>query len=181
MQKLKIWRLPLINTYNHKIKIMKKLFCVLAFSTGIFAYSQLAVTDATANYTMSQQLASSAKQLKEMQGTYKVMKAGYEKYQKLNGYVQQMGHLQNIIAQQNDAIKNAKKILEIAKRKDFDVSGVTRSLQQISGSVKTVQALLKEGVFKMDDSQRINLLEKETEKVSSASTAIKIKLVKMSY
>lgn len=160
---------------------MKKLLCAFALITSLIAYSQLAVTDATANYTMSQQLASSAKQLKELQSTYKVMKSGYEKYQKLNGYVQQMGHLQNIINKQNEAIKNAKKIAEIAKRKEFDVSGITRSLQQISGSVKTVQALLREGVFKMDDSQRINLLERETEKVSSANTAIKIKLVKMSY
>jgi hypothetical protein len=160
---------------------MKKTFCVLALAASSLFFSQLAVTDIGANYTMTQQLASSAKQLKELQGTYKVMKAGYDKYQKLNGYVQQMGHLQNIISKQNEAINNAKKIVEIATKKKYNVSSVTKNLQQISGSVKTIQALLKDGIFQMDDSQRINLLEKETEKVSSASAAIKIKLIKMSY
>lgn len=160
---------------------MKKVILTLFLVVGSFSFAQMAVIDAGANQQIAKQVTQSAAQIKQLEKSYSLMKDAQEKYQKVNGYVKQMGQLKNIIMMQKNAINNSNKILDKARKGKFDVSGIQNQLAQISGSIKTVQALLNNGMFNMSDSERINLLENEYSKVKSADAKISVKLIKLSY
>lgn len=160
---------------------MKKIILIITLFFCSVIYAQIPVTDATANSQLALQLSNSASQLTQLKNTYDIMKKGYEQYQKINGYVQQMGQLQNIINLQRQAINNANECLKRAKNGRFSLKDVETNLRQISGSVKTVQALLQNNMFKMNDGERIQILEQEMNKVKTASAEIRVKLIKMSY
>lgn len=158
------------------------LFLIVAFFS-ITVYSQVAVVDIGANKQLSKQILESIKQTQQMEQNLKLMKEAKEKYEKINGYIQQMGHLQNIINEQKAAINNANKINVIVgkKRIKADLKGVQYNLQVISGCVKTVQAILKNGIFNLQDGERIRLMEDQYQKVKSANTNIKVQLVQYSF
>lgn len=160
---------------------MKKLILTFCLLVGSYSFAQMAVVDAGANQQIAKQITQSAAQIKQLEKSYSLLKDAQEKYQKVNGYIQQMGQLQNIINMQKQAISNSNKILEKARKGKFDVSGIQNQLAQISGSIKTVQALLNNGMFNMSDSERITLLENEYNKVKSANAKISVKLIKLSY
>lgn len=160
---------------------MKKLLLTLCLLVGSYSFAQMAVVDASANQQIAKQITQSAAQIKQLEKSYSLLKDAQEKYQKVNGYIQQMGQLQNIINMQKQAINNSNKILEKARKGKFDVSSIKNQLAQISGSIKTVQALLNNGMFNMSDSERITLLENEYNKVKSANAKISVKLIKLSY
>lgn len=160
---------------------MKKLLLTLCLLVGTYSFAQMAVVDAGANQQIAKQITQSAAQISQLEKSYSLLKDAQEKYQKVNGYIQQMGQLQNIINMQKQAINNSNKILEKARKGKFDVNGIQNQLAQISGSIKTVQALLNNGMFNMSDSERITLLENEYNKVKSANAKISVKLIKLSY
>lgn len=160
---------------------MKKIILLSAIFFMQFVFSQMVVTDVGATAKLGQQLATSAKSLKQLQGTYDLMKKANEKIQQVNGFVQQAGHFQNIINKQKESIRAANQLLKIAKERKLNLSGVTQNLQMISGSIKTVQALLQNGVFNMNDSERLDRLEKEYQKVSQYESNIKTKLIQSSF
>lgn len=160
---------------------MKKLILTLCLLVGSYSFAQMAVVDAGANQQIAKQITQSAAQIKQLEKSYSLLKDAQEKYQKVNGYIQQMGQLKNIINMQKQAINNSNKILEKARKGKFDVSSIKNQLAQISGSIKTVQALLNNGMFNMSDSERITLLENEYNKVKSANAKISVKLIKLSY
>lgn len=160
---------------------MKKLILTLCLLVGSYSFAQMAVVDVGANQQIAKQITQSAAQIKHLEKSYSLLKDAQEKYQKVNGYIQQMGQLQNIINMQKQAINNSNKILEKARKGKFDVNGIQNQLAQISGSIKTVQALLNNGMFNMSDSERITLLENEYNKVKSANAKISVKLIKLSY
>lgn len=160
---------------------MKSLILALSLMVGSYTFAQMAVVDAGANHQMAKQIMQSAAQIKQLEKSYQLMKDAQDKYNKVNGYIQQMGQLQNIINLQKQAISNSNKILQKARAGKFDVSSIGTQLSQISGSIKTVQALLNNGMFKMSDSERITLLENEYNKVKSANAKLSVKLIKLSY
>lgn len=160
---------------------MKSLILALSLMVGSYTFAQMAVVDAGANHQMAKQITQSAAQIKQLEKSYQLMKDAQDKYNKVNGYIQQMGQLQNIINLQKQAISNSNKILQKARAGKFDVSSIGTQLSQISGSIKTVQALLNNGMFKMSDSERITLLENEYNKVKSANAKLSVKLIKLSY
>ncbi|MBD8019058.1 hypothetical protein [Kaistella pullorum] len=160
---------------------MKSLILAFSLMVGSYTFAQMAVVDAGANHQMAKQITQSAAQIKQLEKSYQLMKDAQDKYNKVNGYIQQMGQLQNIINLQKQAISNSNKILQKARAGKIDVSSIGTQLSQISGSIKTVQALLNNGMFKMSDSERITLLENEYNKVKSANAKLSVKLIKLSY
>lgn len=160
---------------------MKKIILLSAIFFMQFVFSQMVVTDVGATAKLAEQVTTSTKSLKQLQGTYELMQKANEKVQQVNGFVQQAGHFQNIINKQKEAIRSANQLLKIAKARNMNLSGVTQNLQMISGSIKTVQALLKNGVFNMNDSERLDRLEKEYQKVSQYEFSIKTKLIQSSF
>lgn len=160
---------------------MRKTILVLMMIIGGLLYGQIPVTDATANANLGIQISQSTQQLTQLQQSYKLMKEGYEKYKKVNSYVRQMGQLQNMINHQKQAINNANLCLRKAKGGRFSLKEVETNLRQISGSVKTVQALLNDNLFEMTDGERIQIMENELKKVKTANAEIRVKLIKMSY
>lgn len=160
---------------------MKKLLLISALIISVFSFAQIPVTDATANSQLALQVTNAGKQLTQLENTYKALKKANEKFQQVNGFVQQAGHLQNIINEQKQAIKAANQLVRMAGKRKLNMNGVSQNLSMISGSIKTVQALLRNGVFQMNDSERLDRLEKEYDKVSQYNSNIKVKLIQSSF
>lgn len=165
---------------------MKKLLLFTLLFIGLIAKAQFGVPqtvyDPTASANMSTQIKQSIQQVSQLEKSYDLMKKADEAVKQVNGYVQQAGYLQNIIIKQKEAINNANEILKISRSmKGVSIAGVQQNLAMISGSVKNVQALLSNGIFNMNDSERLNRLDKEYQKVSESSTNIKTKLIQLSF
>ena len=92
---------------------MKKLALLVTLFFGQLAFSQMATTDVGATSQLVQQVSTSMKSLAQLQKTYKMMEDASKQIQNVNGYVQQAGHLKNIINTQKNAIKDANDILKI--------------------------------------------------------------------
>lgn len=160
---------------------MKKLALLVTLFFGQLVFSQMATTDVGATSQLVQQVSTSMKSLAQLQKTYKMMEDASKQIQNVNGYVQQAGHLKNIINTQKNAIKNANDILKISKTKKINLSGVTTNLQMISGSIKTVQALLQNGIFNMNDGERLSKLDAEYQKAKQADGKIKSALIRARF
>ncbi len=161
---------------------MKKTVLILGILISSFSFAQMAVIDATANQQMAKQISQSVAQVKQLEKTYDVLKKADEKIKQVSGYVQQAGYLQNIISKQKEAINTANEILKLARsQKNISLAGVEQNLRMISGSVKTVQALLQNGIFNMNDSERLNRLDSEYKNVSASTANIKAKLIQLSF
>lgn len=160
---------------------MKKLFLVALFFISQFAFSQLVVTDVGATAQLAQSVSTASKALSEAQKTYKLLADANAKIQQVNGYVQQANHFRNILNKQKQAINSANQLLKLAKTRKINLSGVNQNLNMISGSIKTVQALLQNGIFNMNDSERMQRLDAEYEKVSQYESNIKTKLIQASF
>lgn len=160
---------------------MKKILLLLSLVFFTSAFSQMAVIDATANQQMSRQISQSVTQIRQLENTYRVLKETKEKYEQVNGYISQMGQLQNIINQQKEAVNNANKCLQKALNAKVSLRDVDTNLKQISGSIKTIQAVLSNGFFNMSDAERISILDRELQRAKTANTAIRVKLIKLSY
>lgn len=160
---------------------MKRFFLVTAFFISQFAFSQLVVTDVGATSQLAQQVSTSVKSLTQLQKTYEMMEKANKKIQQVNGFVQQANHFRNIINKQKQAINAANELVKLSRTRKMNLSGVTQNLQMISGSIKTVQALLQNGVFNMNDSERLERLDAEYNKVSQYESNIKTKLIQESF
>lgn len=160
---------------------MKRIILTLFLFISGMAFAQIPVTDVAANSNLAIQVSQGSQQLSQLMNSYKVLKEGADKFKQINGYVQQMGQLQNIINQQRSAISNANMVVRKAREKNIRVDDLSGLLNQIQGSIRTVQALLQNGMFKMTDAERINLMEGELKKAKSVNASIRAKLIKLSY
>lgn len=160
---------------------MKRLILIFCFFIAQNFFSQMAVTDVGATAQLAQSVSTATKSLAQLNNTYKVLKEANDKIQKVNNAVQQANHLQNIINKQKQAINSANQILKLAKTRKMNLAGVNQNLQLIQGSINTVQALLRNGLFNMNDSERFERLDAEYNKVSQAEANIKTKLIQSSF
>lgn len=160
---------------------MKQLLTLVTLFLAQFVFSQMAVTDIGATAQLAQQVNTSVRSLAQLENTYKTLQKANDRVQQVNGFVQQAGHFQNIINKQKQAIKSANELLQLSKKRNLNLAGVNENLRMISGSIKTVQALLKNGVFQMNDSERFDRLDKEYQKVAQYEANIKTKLIQSSF
>lgn len=160
---------------------MKQLLTLVTLFLAQLTFSQMAVTDIGATAQLAQQVNTSVRSLSQLENTYKTLQKANDRVQQVNGFVQQAGHFQNIINKQKQAIKSANELLQLSKKRNLNLAGVNENLRMISGSIKTVQALLKNGVFNMNDSERFDRLDKEYQKVSQYEANIKTKLIQSSF
>ena len=76
---------------------MKNISLILLLLVSIKNYSQMAVTDVTANQILATQLATSSEQLVQLQKNYDLLKAAEEKYQKINSIYNLIDKLSDMI------------------------------------------------------------------------------------
>ena len=165
---------------------MKKIIFFMLLSFGSYAYSQIgamATYDASANASLINQIQESARQTAELQKQFNLLKEAKDRIEQVSGAIQQLGQLQNIINEQRAAISNANKITTIISetRRKTDLSGISYNLSRIQSSITTVQKLLDNGIFKMQDSERMDLINKQYQEVKSSSANITVKLIQLSY
>ena len=160
---------------------MKKLFLIVSLFFAKLIFAQMAVTDIGATAQLAQSVSTATKSLSQLNNTYKVLKEANDKIEKVNNVVQQGKHLQNIINKQKEAVNNANQILKLAKSRKMNLAGVTQNLQVIQGSINTVQALLKNGLFNMNDGERFARLDAEYQKANQANGKIKSSLIRARF
>ena len=160
---------------------MKRLILIFCLFIAQNFFSQMAVTDVGATAQLAQTVSTATKSLTQHNNTYKVLKEANEKIEKVNNAVQQANHLQNIINKQKEAINNANQILKLAKSRKMNLAGVNQNLQIIQGSINTVQALLRNGLFNMNDGERFARLDAEYQKANQANGKIKSALIRARF
>lgn len=161
---------------------MKNVILLIVLVKTSFLFAQMPVTDATANTQLAEQVATSTKQLAQLQKTYEVVKKGQEQYQKVNNAIMQLSLIEDIIKTQRKAIDDAKYCLDKSDGNlKFVANDINKSLAQINNSINTINKVLQNNIFNMSDSERIQFIENEKQKVNNASMEIRIKRIKLSY
>lgn len=160
---------------------MKKFILIFCFFIAQNFFSQMAVTDVGATSQLAQSVSTATKSLTQLNNTYKVLQEANNKLQTVNSAVQQANHLQNIINKQKEAINSANQILNLAKKRKINLGTVNQDLKLIQGSINTVQALLRNGLFNMNDAERLQILNREYEKVEEYSSNINTTLIQSAF
>ncbi|MFI8410834.1 hypothetical protein ACIGHM_29040 [Streptomyces diastaticus] len=144
---------------------MKHLFTFLFAIVSVSIYSQVVVTDVTANQTLATQLTTSTNQLSQLERNYELLKESEEKYQKINSIVTSVYNLGEILKLQKEAIFNVKLFLEKTNLKgdarEKMVVKCKNIVESIGRSSENISNVLKEGFFSMTDKERIDFFKEE--------------------
>ncbi|HAO14001.1 MAG TPA: hypothetical protein DDE71_00315 [Tenacibaculum sp.] len=144
---------------------MKKLIFIIFISLSINAFSQLAVTDPTANVTLKSQLVTATQQLSQLERNYQIIKEGHEKYQKVNSLVSTVSNIEEIIRLQREGIRNISLVMRHTNLKGNSKVRLVQILKRLSHAIITktenISKIVKTGFFSMNDKERIDMFQKE--------------------
>ena len=150
-------------------------FSVITMLFSIFMNAQMGVPqtvyDPTASANMGKQIQASASQLTQLEKTVEYMKKAEEKMQQVNGYVRDMVDLKKIVVMQKNSLENATKVQQrIGKIKNPTIrkgiiDDTTNSLREISNSIIFINKILSSGFFSMSDTERMEWIKKQRDKV----------------
>lgn len=113
---------------------------------------------------------------------YELVKSNVEKIEKVNSYIGQLQLISDMIDRQQEAIKNAQQVEKLIKNiknastAKSTMNSVSNSLTAINNSAKMINKITSSGFFNMSDKERIDMLEKENQIISSNARKIKSKL-----
>lgn len=150
---------------------MKNILTILGLLISSFYYSQMAVYDAGTNAQMGEQIATAGKQLSQLEKTYILLNEASDKFNHVNGYVKNINDLKQITIMYRDVISSASQIRQdLPKIKNLATQRlVVKKLQNIlttlGTSIETINLVLSNDFFKMDDTQRMNIISKERRKI----------------
>lgn len=151
---------------------IKNLLLAIFMCSSSFVFSQWTVHDPTNAVNMSKQIETSTQQVTQLEKTVEYMKKAEEKLSQVNGLVQNIDEIKEIMLLQKQSLRYANiiknKKLPTIKDPQYIrqiVSNTTNSLQTINSSIKFINNILTNGFFKMSDAERINLIENQREKV----------------
>lgn len=163
---------------------MKKIVCVLLLSIGFNGWAQMVtITEAPAtDILLGEQITDGLANLQVTMDNYELVKSNVEKVEKVNSYIGQLKLISDMIDKQQEAIQAAqeiqrkvKSIKNVATAKST-IQSVSKSLEMINNSTKMINKITTNGFFNMTDKERIDMLEKENQIISSQSRRIKTKL-----
>ena len=83
---------------------MRNLFLSLSFLICSLSFGQMAVYDAGTNAQMGEQIATTSKQLTQLESTYKILKDAQDKYTQVNGYLRNINDLREITTMYKEVI-----------------------------------------------------------------------------
>lgn len=129
------------------------------------SFSQVVVSDVTANTTLQSQLATSTQQLTQLEKSYKLLKDAEEKYQKVNSIITSVFQIGEIVELQKEAINNVSLVMKYTRYKGESreklMKILNNTLLAISMRLETVSTVLQGGFFSMTDKERIDMFQKE--------------------
>ncbi|MDV4099077.1 hypothetical protein CMT22_17785 [Elizabethkingia anophelis] len=163
------------------MKKFKFLLIALLFSSlyyGQFGVPQT-VYDPTASVNMGKQIAASTEQLTQLQKSVEYLKKAEEKVNQVNSYVRSMDELKNVIELQKKSIINATKVKEKVGRiknpeiRKIMITNTSNALSEISNSIVMINKILSNGFFQMTDTERMEWIRKQRDRVFSNFQKIK--------
>lgn len=163
---------------------MKKIMVLLSFMWGSLLHAQMiTVTEAPAtDILLGEQITDGLANLQVTMDNYELVKSSVEKVEKVNAYIGQLKLISDMIDKQQEAIQAAqeiqrkvKSIKNVATAKST-IQSVSKSLEMINNSTKMINKITTNGFFNMTDKERIDMLEKENQIISSQARRIKTKL-----
>lgn len=141
----------------------------------IFGFAQMGVPqtvfDPTAAGNMSEQIATSAKQLTQLEKSLEYLKKAEDKLNNVSGYVRNMKDLNDIRKMYAESISMATKIrasipnVKNAEQKKNIVSQVTASVSNLNNSINFITKILTSNFFSMTDTERMELIKEERSKI----------------
>lgn len=137
---------------------MKKLILTITFLSTIGSYAQMAVIDATANTTMSSQLATASKQLVQAEKNYAMLEKASEKVEKVSNAIKSVNEIGGFLKMQNEILSNVKIVLG-AKNKRVSPKKIDALLSSTTASISNVRKLLSNSFFSLNDKERLDLLQ----------------------
>ena len=137
---------------------MKKLILTITFLSTIGSYAQMAVIDATANTTMSSQLATASKQLVQAEKNYAMLEKASEKVEKVSNAIKSVNEIGGFLKMQNEILSNVKIVLG-AKNKRVSPKKIDALLSSTTTSISNVRKLLSNSFFSLNDKERLDLLQ----------------------
>ena len=163
---------------------MKKIMLLLSFMWGNLLHAQMiTVTEAPAtDILLGQQITDGLTNIQVAMDNYELVKSNVEKVEKVNAYIGQLKLISDMIDKQQEAIqaaqaiqKKVKSIKNVSTAKST-IQSVSNSLEAINNSTKMINKITTNGFFNMSDKERIDMLEKENQIISSHARRIKSKL-----
>ena len=163
---------------------MKRIFLLVALLASICSNAQMVtITEAPAtDILLGEQIAYGLKSLQVSMDNYELVKSNVEKVEKVNSYIGQLQLISDMIDRQQKAIKNAQQVEKLIKNiknastAKATMNSVSNSLTAINNSAKMINKITSSGFFNMSDKERIDMLEKENQIISSNARKIKSKL-----
>lgn len=150
---------------------MRNLFLSLSLLICSLSFGQMAVYDAGTNAQMGEQIATTSKQLTQLESTYKILKDAQDKYTQVNGYLRNINDLREITTMYKEVITGIAQIRqEIPRIKNRStqkmmVNRLKSMITSLGNSIETVNMVMSGDFFKMDDSQRMGIINRERRKI----------------
>ena len=150
------------------LKAILVLFPVLGFAQiGV----PQTVFDPTAAGNMTEQIATSGKQLTQLEKSLEYLKKADDKLNQVSGYVRNMQDLNQIKKMYAESISMATKIrgslpnVKNAGQKQRIISQVTACVTNLNNSISFITKVLSSNFFSMSDSERMELIKAERSKI----------------
>lgn len=157
-----------------KLKVLVTLSLLLLFAHGGFA--QMVVNDPSANAALIKQLAQGVKTVEQTTKTVNLLKQTKEMYDKVNSALQTLGYVSEMSGTTKQILENSGKFLrEIQDTNMFSNKEMgnisnqfSRSMEQSNTILKVANDLLRGGMFKMNDAERLTLLKQSKQELNEA-------------
>ncbi|WP_421805761.1 hypothetical protein [Flagellimonas sp.] len=157
---------------------MKNLLVALFLFSATLGTAQMVVNDPTANKALIKQLTQGAKTVEQATKTVKLLKQTKEMYDNINSALQTLNYISDMSVTTKKILENSGTFLrELQSTNMFtnsEMSAIstqfTRSMDHGNTILKVANDLMRGGIFKMNDAERITLLKQSNQDLNDALT-----------
>ncbi len=156
-----------------------RLVVILWFSMFSFGYSQgaMIVNDPMANASLAETIANGAMQLENGIEQLEFLKKAADVLEKVNESLSALEDIENIYEQQKSLHNNARLYLRSLQNTNLlsanEMKALTRAsigiINKATTSIQFINKVLNEGIFKMNDADRIRFIKEQNEEVKQAN------------
>ena len=153
-----------------------KTLVTLLLLINYCGFSQMVVNDPQANAALMQQISQGVKAVDQATKTVKVLEQTKEMYDKVNSALQTFGYINDMSRTTTKILQNSGRFLqEIQGTNMFSNKEMTnissqfsRNIEQSNNLINVANDLLKGGLFKMNDAERLTLLKDSKQELNEA-------------
>jgi len=160
-----------------------KMLVNILFLIGYCGFSQMVVNDPGANTALIKQLAQGVKTIEQTTKTVNLLKETKEMYDKVNSALQTFGYVSEMSRTTSQILENSGAFLQeiqgtnMFSNKEMAVISkqFTRNIEQSNNLLNVANDFLKGGMFKMNDAERLTMLNESKRELNEALIDTRIK------